>query len=102
MNIDLEIKCNQLKEYCKTHDVIQAILFGSQARGTATKKSDFDIIIIYNTKKNYFERYKDFSEVYSFFDNHLDLLIYTPEEWEKIKRRKFFIRAYQEGVKIYG
>ncbi|MCB1189620.1 MAG: nucleotidyltransferase domain-containing protein [Leptospiraceae bacterium] len=99
---ELKARCKKLEEYCKTHNVIRAILFGSQARGTANKKSDFDIIIIYNTEKGFFERYNDFKEVYPFFDNNLDLLLYTPTEWEVVKNRKFFIRAIKEGNIVYG
>ena len=36
----------------KRNDVIRAGIFGSYARGEATKKSDIDILIKYNKKKS--------------------------------------------------
>ncbi len=73
----------QLKDLLK-QKVKEAYIFGSVAAGTYTNSSDIDILLVTETNKNFFERYKDFPEIYKIFPK-LDLLIYTPEEFENKK-----------------
>lgn len=50
----------ELKEYFKTRkDVAFAFLFGSQARGTATKLSDVDIAVYFSTEKRHPIEYEE-------------------------------------------
>jgi predicted nucleotidyltransferase len=92
---------NKLQSYFNGKNVDKAILFGSYARGTATRKSDIDIIIITKTSKRFFKRYEDFEDLYSIVGSSLDMLIYSNEEWENIKGRHFFRRVLSEGKTIY-
>lgn len=71
--------------------VSRVILFGSQAKGKATKESDVDIVIISDAfkGKDIFERAqltKD-AEIKTIkkFLIPLDILTMTPEEWKKNK-----------------
>lgn len=98
--MDVE-KIKSLQEYFETKNVIQAILFGSHARDTATRKSDWDLIIIQNTEDRFFDRYPYFNDLYDLADDRLDLLIYTPDEWESIKNRPFFRNILKEAKTIY-
>jgi len=82
--------------------VKKAFLFGSYATGKETKKSDLDLMIIMETSKRFFERYDQFDEIYSTFKGYaIDLLIYTPEELEKISHRKFINDILYKGKIIY-
>ena len=48
---------NRIKEIIfKTDPTAQAYLYGSRARGTAKKDSDWDILILINQEKNYLMR----------------------------------------------
>lgn len=92
---------DKIQEYFESKNVERVILFGSFARGTATKKSDIDLIIIMDTPKKFFNRYDDFDELYNIAGNSLDMLIYTAAEWERIKDRHFFKKILTEGKTIY-
>jgi len=98
MNKEIE---NNLKIYFSSKNVKQVILFGSHARGTATRKSDYDIIIIQDSAERFFDRYNSFNDLYPILDNNADILIYTPSEWESVKNRNFFKKILQEAQTLY-
>jgi len=82
--------------------VKKAFLFGSYAIGKETRKSDLDLMIIMDTNKRFFERYDQFDEIYSTFKGYaVDILIYTPEELEKISHRHFIKDILYKGKIIY-
>lgn len=79
------------------------LLFGSRARGDALRSSDYDIIVV--SRK--FER-MDFREriikVYELVTEPLnvDVLCYTPEEFEEKRKRITIIKkAAEEGVILF-
>ena len=87
-------------------DALRAIVFGSYARGEATKYSDLDLIIVADTDKRFLQRHKDYMPVFlSWYPwgKSLDLLIYTPEELDGMQRqnRPFICKALAEGIVIY-
>jgi uncharacterized protein len=81
----------------------RAILFGSFARGRQSKRSDVDLILIQKTDKPYFERFdgilRDLHQAISGRD--IEVFIYTPEELEQMKGRKFIQNALREGKVLY-
>jgi len=80
----------------------KAYLFGSLARGTQTRKSDVDLMIITETKKRFFDRYDDYEEIQQILaDRSVDMLIYTSDELEKIAHRIFIKRIIEKGEVIY-
>ncbi|OIP42035.1 MAG: hypothetical protein COZ70_01480 [Deltaproteobacteria bacterium CG_4_8_14_3_um_filter_51_11] len=80
----------------------KAILFGSIARGSQTRRSDLDLMIIITTEERFFDRYHRFEEIYSLFrERQVDLLIYTPSELDRISHRPFIKSILKEGRKIY-
>jgi len=82
--------------------VIKAVVFGSFARKTDSRKSDLDLMIIVETNKRFFERYETFNEIFEFIRGPaIDMLIYTPEELKKISHRVFIQRILKEGSTIY-
>ncbi len=101
--LSVEIIKKKLKPLFKEKKIVKAVLFGSWARGMQTRKSDLDLIIVYKTKKRFFDRYDEFKEIYDILKGKaVDLLIYTPEELQLISERKFINNALAQGVLLYG
>lgn len=80
----------------------KVIAFGSVARGDADDWSDLDLIIVADTTRPFFERFKDFRGLYDVWPR-LDLLIYTPEEFEQMlgDEHPLIVRAVAEGVVLH-
>lgn len=80
----------------------KAIVFGSVARGEADEWSDLDLVIVTDTDRPFFERHKDFTGIWDVWPQ-LDLLIYTPEEFERMRAegRPFLEHVLAEGVVIH-
>jgi uncharacterized protein len=78
------------------------IAFGSVARGEADAWSDLDLLIVADTARPFFERFKDFSGLYDVW-SRLDLLIYTPEEFARMtaEDNPLIRQALEEGVVLY-
>ena len=80
----------------------KAYLFGSFSKGTQTRKSDVDLMIITETDKRFFDRYDDYEKIQQIlFDRSVDMLIYTSDEIAKISYRFFIKRILEEGEIIY-
>lgn len=79
--------------------VEKIILFGSQARETADKYSDLDLIIIKKTDKNFIDRLSDFP----LLPIHADVFVYTAEEFEIMKENEnpFILSALENSKIIY-
>ena len=80
----------------------KVIVFGSVARGDADAGSDLDLIIVADTARPFFERFKDFAGLYDVWPR-LDLLIYTPEEFARMvaEERPLITQALEEGVVLH-
>lgn len=64
------------------------ILFGSAAAGRVHEDSDADLAVIKNTDRNFYDRIGDVDR----FIPHgipVDVLVYTPEEVEKMRNDKY-------------
>lgn len=80
--------------------VKKAILFGSLARGDLAESSDIDLILIKDSSKVYLDRLE---EALVTLDPRvaLDVLVYTPEEFEKVQITPFLQKALCEGRVVY-
>lgn len=78
----------------------KVILFGSLARGAVRPDSDLDLIVIYDTAASFMAR---LDALYTALQPRLavDLLAYTPQEWEQMQTSAFVRRALAEGQVIY-
>jgi len=86
----------------KRNNARKAYLFGSIAKGTQTRRSDVDLMIITETDKRFFDRYGDFEEIQRILaDRSVDMLIYTSDELEKISHRVFIKEIIEKGKVIY-
>jgi predicted nucleotidyltransferase len=82
----------------------KAIVFGSYARGDADEYSDLDIIIIKDTEAHFFDRHKDFRDIWDASPvKGIDMLIYTPNEFKEMQEKEngFILTALEDGVVIY-
>ena len=78
------------------------ILFGSCARGNAGKNSDIDLLIVKKTDLDMHQRILEIQDIVP-HNFPLDIIVYTPEEFEKNKNNKwsFLYRVMKEGKIIY-
>ena len=82
--------------------VEKAIVFGSIAKDATSRRSDLDLMIVMQTEKRFFDRYELFDEVYDVIDDRaVDMLIYTPDELQRISHRSFINKILKEGRVIY-
>jgi predicted nucleotidyltransferase len=77
------------------------ILFGSLAAGQARLWSDIDLVVVSRTEKRFLDRTKD-ALLLLRPTVGLDILMYTPEEFEQLSReRQFFRQAILNGKVLY-
>jgi predicted nucleotidyltransferase len=89
-------------ELARANRAQKAILFGSYARGTATKRSDVDLIFIEDTDEPFLKRLDRYQYPLSDrFGGGVETLVYTPAELESIAHRPFIQQALREGVILY-
>lgn len=84
------------------YDPKMIYLFGSFASGRQKENSDVDLLVIKQTKKRFGRR---LIEVAKLIKSSLgtDILVYTPEEWEKGRKVNYFLREIsQKGKLIYA
>lgn len=77
------------------------ILFGSYACEEADRFSDIDVIIVYQTQKRFLDRLEELYQHWN-IDRAVDILAYTPEEYEVLLEESDFVRkAVEKGRVIY-
>lgn len=92
----------RLLESIKGYNPLRVYLFGSYARGESDELSDIDIVVIKETKLNFFDR---FTEIVKFLNvpKSIDALVYTPDEFEKMREEgnAFVEMVLEEGILLY-
>jgi|SRR3989344_587835 len=97
---DLEIIKEFTKRVSKAMSIQKIILFGSRAKGKTHEWSDFDIIIVSN-KFNGIDSFKRGAVFYDYWDYNypVDFLCYTPEEFNRLKKKISIVReALSNGI----
>ena len=96
---ELEAELDKIvKRLKKDRDVRLILLFGSLARGEAGKDSDLDLIIVRETDRRFLDRLDEFYEGARI---SMDILVYTPEEFNYLREGSFIRSAVEEGVILY-
>jgi uncharacterized protein len=95
LNAELERILSRLK---KDPSVRKVLLFGSLARGDAHDHSDIDMIVVKDTQLRFLDRLEEF---YDDAREAMNILVYTPQEFEEMKERPFVKRALREGKMLY-
>lgn len=93
----------QLRPVFERRRILRAIVFGSLARGEASRRSDLDLIVVQDTDKRWLDRYDDLLReiVQAVPGRDVDLLIYTPQELARLTDRPFIATILREGKTIY-
>ncbi len=81
--------------------VEKVILFGSLSSDNVHKSSDIDLVIVQKTKKRFFER-SDIFYRYLKPNVAVDILVYTPNEFNKMRDKNSFMKSVlNKGRIIY-
>jgi predicted nucleotidyltransferase len=75
----------------RRHGVEAAYLVGSWARGEADVLSDVDLVLVAPSRRPFVDRFHDYPDVLA-APTSVDLLVYTPEEFARERRRNRFLR----------
>ncbi|OFW58581.1 MAG: hypothetical protein A2W01_02485 [Candidatus Solincola sediminis] len=98
----LEAELERAVEELKQLPVQQIILIGSMATDTPTALSDIDLIVIMETEDRFLDRLKVAYEKIK-PAVAMDILIYTPEEFEEMSHtRPFLMHALKESKVLYA
>jgi len=102
--ISQQTQLEQIVELLKVYDPEKIYLFGSWAKGEDDELSDIDLVLIKQTKASFFERFKQICEILPENIGGIDILVYTPSEFEKMKTEgnAFVEMILEEGRLIYG
>jgi predicted nucleotidyltransferase len=82
-------------------DPEQIILFGSWARGTATRHSDIDLFILLDTDQSPLERIGRVLNILWDAPRPLEVIVYTPAELACRRDLPFLRQLLQEGKVLY-
>lgn len=85
----------------KAYDPERIILFGSRARGEADEYSDYDLVVIKRTDRPFLDRLRDMVPYLTQLMRPADILVYTPEEFERIRDTGLGWIVRHEGVTLY-
>lgn len=90
-----------LRPLLREHSARAAYLIGSRARGTADAHSDIDLIIVAESDRPEVERFKDYLPAIVASPVGVDLFIYTPDEFARLRdeERPFLMHAL-DGAKL--
>ena len=96
-------KIKSFAKIIKNKFVIDSIiLFGSRVKGTSRQDSDYDFILVSKDFKGM--KFTDrSSKVYPYwkYNDSIEPLCYTPEEFNKLKKQVTIVReAVREGIEI--
>lgn len=100
--VPLSALVDRLRRYFAGAGVERALLFGSYARGEADEESDVDLLVVERSELPFVERGRRHAPVFR-LGVGVDLLVYTPEELERLRSEGSAIveRAEREGVVLY-
>ena len=86
-----------------TGRVKNAYIFGSRATGRNRGNSDLDLILVADSKLPFHHRRDDFEDLFDLVPE-LDLLVYTPQEFQNLTERPapgFWTQAVSEMVQVF-
>lgn len=82
----------------------EIILFGSEARGTAGKNSDIDLLIILEKQPSYQRQDELYKPIYKLelkYEKVISPFFIGKEEWEEESRKSpFYYEVQEDGIKL--
>ncbi len=106
--MEIRADYNQIKKLAKQIGTASSakavILFGSRAKGSQYAQSDVDLFVVADTDLPYYKRVRGLTPIVREYSFPVDLLLYTPEEFEQNKKDKYSVAYYasREGNVLYG
>ncbi len=98
----LEHELQSIVEQLRAMEAVQkVILFGSWARSRRDLGSDLDLIVVMDSALDFVSRSVAVAKRLQ-TGAPLDLLVYTPDEVNRMAQRPFLRQALQEGVVLYA
>lgn len=99
---DLEAELERFLAFLQAHYAPRrVILFGSLAQGVIHPTSDLDLVIVMPSTRPFLQRIGELLERFRPRVG-MDLLVYTPEEFEEVRQRPFFREeVLAKGVVLY-
>lgn len=99
----LETLLDAMRPLLEEQGACGAWLFGSQARGTAGAESDIDLIVVQPSDEPRPLRRRAYSEAIAASGGAVDLLVYTPEEFDAMRAagRPFLVDALLEAKPVH-
>jgi len=91
---------DRIKKILPNMNIEKAILFGSSARGEIGICSDIDLVIIMRTNLKFLSRLDKFYRKLN-PNVAMDIFVYTPEEFEEIKKSLFGKSILKDGIILY-
>jgi predicted nucleotidyltransferase len=89
-----------LRQLSAMPEVEKVILFGSYAAGRQDLFTDLDLLVVMTSTKDFVTRTAElYQQIQAGVD--LDLLAYTPEEFEQQKNSRFMRYALKTGKVLY-
>ncbi len=79
----------------------QILLFGSFARGTATRRSDIDLCLVWDTKLPPLERIGKVLTLLKDAPRPVEAVAYTPDDLTRMSTSPFVRRIQEEGKVLY-
>src|SRR3990167_6982191 len=98
------VRIRQLLDALRRYRPERVYLFGSWARGEEGDLSDLDVVVIKRTSSPFFDRLREVLELLPPSTGGIDVLVYTPEEFEAMQREgnAFAEMIVEEGKLIYA
>jgi predicted nucleotidyltransferase len=90
-----------VKRLCQSIAPEQIILFGSWARGTATRRSDIDLFIVWDCDIPPLERIGKILTLLIDAPLPVEVIVYTPDELARCAERPFIRQLLAEGKTLY-
>lgn len=81
--------------------VHQVILFGSYARGRADLRTDLDLVVVQSSEQDFLTRMAELHRRIGPLPVDVDILVYTPQEWEGVQDTPFGRQVMREGKVLY-
>ena len=92
----------RLRPFFDACGVLKAIVFGSYARHSQTRRSDLDLALVIDTDRRFLDRYDRVAGIEEYLGGvRAEILIYAPGELEAIAHRPFIRSMLADGVVIY-
>lgn len=96
-------KLKRLIKALGAYEPEKVYVIGSWARGEEDELSDYDLVVIKETPLPFFDRLKEVGKLLSLEAGGIDILVYTPQEWEEtgLQGNAFAHMIIEEGQIIY-